>query len=97
MLSGGKLRASGSVAELRREANLPAVIRGFDAAAVAATSAAKYLDGDLLRVPDHDVAEVVRVLTEETKDFDFDIRRAGLSEIFRAYCVPAAQTAEASA
>lgn len=47
MLSGGKLRASGSVAELRREANLPAVIRGFDAAAVAATSAAKYLDGRL--------------------------------------------------
>ena len=61
------------------------------------TSASKYLKGDMLCVPDHDVAEVVRVLTEETKDFDFDIRRAGLSEIFRAYCVPEAQTAEASA
>ena len=97
MLAAGKLRASGSVAELRRQANLPAVIRGFDAAAVAMTSASKYLKGDMLCVPDHDVAEVVRVLTEETKDFDFDIRRAGLSEIFRAYCVPEAQTAEASA
>ena len=97
MLAAGKLRASGSVAELRRQANLPAVIRGFDAAAVAMTSASKYLKGDMLCVPDHDVAEVVRVLTEETKDFDFDIRRAGLSVIFRAYCVPAAQTAEASA
>ena len=75
MLAAGKLRASGSVAELRRQANLPAVIRGFDAAAVAMTSASKYLKGDMLCVPDHDVAEVVRVLTEETKDFDFDIRK----------------------
>ena len=44
MLAAGKLRASGSVAELRRQANLPAVIRGFDAAAVASDTRAHRRD-----------------------------------------------------
>lgn len=97
MLAGGKLRASGAVAELRHETNLPATISGIDIRAAANTTIARYLSGDVLRVPDNEVPEVLRVLTEEMKNFDFDIRRAGLSDIFRAYCATDLQTAEASA
>lgn len=92
MLAGGKLRASGSLTELRRKTNLPAVISGIDVRSLKETFAAKYLDGDVLKVPDNDVPKVVRVLTEEMKNFDFDIRRAGLSDIFKAYCEPVTQS-----
>lgn len=97
MLSGGRLRASGSVAELRHKANLPAVITGFDVEALRRTDAAKHLEGDALRVPDKDVPAVVRILTEQMKDFDFDVRRAGLTDIFRAYCVLQGQKEEGAA
>lgn len=97
MLAQGRLRASGSVAELRHKTNLPALITGFDRQAVEQTAAGKYLNGEALLVPDNDVPEVVRVLTQELKDFDFDIRRAGLSDIFRAYCQNTAQTTESVA
>ena len=96
MLAGGKLRASGSVAELRKETNLPALITGFNVEAVRSSPLQKFLSNDVLRVPDKDVGEAVRVLTEEMKDFDFDIRRAGLSDIFRAYCTSEATREDAA-
>lgn len=86
LLAGGKLRANGSISQLRHQTNLPAVITGFDKESVVHGKLASYLCADVLRVPDNEVPEVVRILTEEMKDFDFDIRRAGLSDIFRAYC-----------
>lgn len=85
MLAHGRLRAYGTVSELRVRADLEAGIRGVDPQAVARTAAARYLVGDELHVPEREVPEVVRILTEEVKTFDFDIRRAGLADIFRAY------------
>lgn len=96
MLSGGKVRASGSIAALRQRTNLPAVIAGVDAQAVRKTNLAKYLCGDVLRVPEAEVPAAVRVITEEMNRFDFDIRRAGLADLFSAYS-ETAQTTEASA
>ncbi len=91
MMAGGKLRASGTLEELRRRSNLKAVIRGFDRQALLAGPAAKYLEGETLRVPEREVPEVIRILTQEMHDFDFDIRRAGLTDLFAAYCLKSGQ------
>ena len=86
LLAHGRLRAFGALHELSRKADLPVnILRIANAQALKDTRFADCVFGNGLRVPEHRLGEVLEILTQTYRCFDFEVKKADLGEIFRHF------------
>lgn len=90
VMAHGHMKAFGTLTELTRAANLPAVIRHIgNEAALQDPKFADLRQGNVLHVPENRLAEVVEILTARYGCFDFEVRKGDLGEIFKHYVLEA--------
>lgn len=86
LLAHGKMRAFGALHELTRQADLPVNILHVRCARALED---KRFEGcvvaDGLRVAEHRLTEVLEILTQQYRCFDFEVKKADLGEIFRYF------------
>ena len=91
ILSSGNMLAMGTLAELRREANLPIKIKphGLNGALRQDSHLAKYLLNeesiDILTVPDKDKLTTLRQLLAYESISDIDVEKANLEQVYQYY------------
>lgn len=86
LLAHGKMRAFGALHELTRQADLPVnILHIRSAEALKDDRFAGCVVGDGLRVAEHRLTEVLEILTQQYRCFDFEVKKADLGEIFRHF------------
>ncbi len=86
LMSRARLRAYGALHELSRRANLPVnVLRVNSPEALADVRLREFVAGHGLRLPEQHLSEALEILTQKYHCFDFEVKKADLSELFKHF------------